>query len=149
MQADDCVVVSRNPISTIGSAAKATMHNHLLAIGAVGHADRLHHRAALAGAVAGPASIDVFRPEAERTVVAMLAAPDRWANEGAAMTAFKRFGSAGAARWPLRAAVWIERGACPGIFSGRISVFKIEIFGVIDICDPWQRSGLPATAERA
>ncbi len=77
------------------------MDDDMLAVGTLEGADGLHERAAGAGAVAGASVIDVARVEAERAVVAVVAATGQWADEFVAVAALEALveGVAFAAPW--------------------------------------------------
>lgn len=55
--------------------------------------DRGHRGPAVARPIAGPRPVDVTRVEAERAVIAVPPAPDRWTDEGPTLPALKLLGS--------------------------------------------------------
>ena len=65
------------------------MDDDVLAIGTLEGADGLHQRATDAAAVAGAAVVDMARVEAERAMIAMVAAAGQWADEAVAVAALE------------------------------------------------------------
>ncbi len=84
------IVVGGEAVVALEAAAEAAMDEHRLAVGPCEARDGDHLRIAVARAVAGAATVHMARTEAERAVIAVLTAADRWPDEGAAMDTFER-----------------------------------------------------------
>jgi hypothetical protein len=68
------VIVGGDAVEALEAAEDTAMDEHMLAVGPLESADGLHEAAAGAGSVAAGGGIDVARPQAERAVIAMMAA---------------------------------------------------------------------------
>src|SRR6185312_165246 len=93
------VVVGRDAIVSLEAAGKATMDEHLLALGPSKRPDRRHQPAAATGPVARVVAIDVTRVKTERAVVTVPPTARRWQHEHATVTATEPLVLGGPAAW--------------------------------------------------